>query len=144
MTDERLTLVAPCGIDCGICELYTCRDNVRLFSSLTLRGMPEEKIPCDGCRSVEGYCPVIKEQCETYLCAAEKKVEYCHECSDFPCEKLQPSSKRADVLPHNMKVYNLCTMKRDGVRGFVENSALIKRRYYAGIMEIGKGPQLEE
>ena len=74
---ERLSLVAPCGIDCGICELYTCRSDARLFSALMLRGIPTDKIPCDGCRSIEGNCPVIKEECETYACVAEKKVEFC-------------------------------------------------------------------
>lgn len=143
MSKERMDLVAPCGMDCGICELYTCRTNVRLFSALTLRGIPEEKIPCEGCRSVEGNCPVIPEKCETFKCVQEKKVEFCYECSDFPCEKLQPSSKRADVLPHNMKVFNLCTIRRDGVERFTEKSSEIKQRYYAGIIEIGKGPQLQ-
>ena len=142
MSAERLSLVAPCGIDCGICELYTCRADARLFSALMLRGIPMDKIPCDGCRSIEGNCPVIKEECETYKCVAEKKVEFCSGCSEFPCVKLHPSSKRADVLPHNMKVYNLCTIKREGVEAFVEKSSEIKKRYYTGIMEIGKGPQL--
>ncbi len=139
---ERLSLVAPCGIDCGICELYTCRADARLFSALTLRGIPMDKIPCDGCRPINGKCPIIKEECETYKCVAEKKMEFCSECSEFPCVKLHPSSKRADVLPHNMKTYNLCTIKRDGVEAFVEKSSEIKKRYYTGIMEIGKGPQL--
>ena len=143
MTSDRLSLVAPCGIDCGICELYTCRENARLFSALTARGIPQEKIPCDGCRAIGGNCPVIPEECETYHCVQEKKVEFCYECSDFPCEKLHPSSKRADVLPHNMKVYNLCTIKRVGVEDFVAKSSEFKKRYYAGIMEIGKGPQIE-
>jgi Protein of unknown function (DUF3795) len=144
ISTERINLVAPCGIDCGICELYGCRGDARLFSSLTLKGIPTEKIPCDGCRSIEGNCPFIKEQCETYKCVAEKKVEYCFECSDFPCAKLHPSSKRAEILPHNMKVFNLCTMKRDGAEAFVEKSSEFKRRYYAGIMEIGNGPQLDD
>ena len=144
MSPERLNLVAPCGIDCGICELYTCRADARLFSVLTARGIPVEKIPCDGCRPIAGRCPIIKEDCETYKCVMEKKVEFCFECSEFPCVKLHPSSKRAEVLPHNMKVFNLCTIKRDGVEAFVEKSSGIKKRYYAGIMEIGKGPQIED
>ena len=140
---ERLNLVAPCGIDCGVCELYTCRDDARLFSALTARGIPADSIPCDGCRAIKGNCPVIKERCQTFECVEEKKVEFCFECSDFPCTCLHPSSKRADILPHNMKVFNLCTIKRDGVEAFVEKSTEIKKRYYAGIMEIGKGPQLQ-
>ena len=120
---ERLNLVAPCGIDCGICELYTCRNDALLFSALMLRGIPMDKIPCDGCRSIGGNCPVIKGECETSKCVTEKKVEYCFECSEFPCAKLHPSSKKANVLPHNMKVYNLCTINRDGVEAFVQKSS---------------------
>jgi Protein of unknown function (DUF3795) len=141
-TKERLHLVAPCGIDCGTCELHICGYNHELFNKLAERGIPKENLPCDGCRSAEGNCPVIGEVCETYKCASGKKVNFCYECDDFPCEKLHPAANRADVLPHNMKVFNLCTIKRVGLDAFVEESAQIKRRYYSGKMAIGKGPQL--
>jgi Protein of unknown function (DUF3795) len=139
---ERLLLVAPCGIDCGICELNMCKDDPRLMAHLVSRGIPGEKLPCAGCRSVRGNCPVIGSTCETYLCVGRKGVEFCHECSDFPCSKLEPAADRASVLPHNMKTFNLCTIKRRGVEGFVQESLLIKQKYYEGKMEIGKGPAL--
>ena len=139
---ERLNLVAICGIDCGICELYTCGHDHALFNKLVSMDMPKEKLPCDGCRSVEGACPVIAEICETYKCAIEKNVKFCFDCREFPCEKLHPAANRAEVLPHNMKIFNLCTIKRVGLDAFVEKSAEIKERYYAGRMAIGKGPQL--
>jgi len=142
LTEERLSLVAPCGIDCGICELYTCRDDAELQEKIVARGIPEEKLPCEGCRSVEGNCPVLGERCETFKCVSEVGAEFCFECGDFPCTNLQPTANRADVLPHNMKVFNLCTIKQFGREGFVKKSAEIKRRYYTGKMEIGKGPQL--
>ena len=41
-----------------------------------------------------------------------------------------------------MKTFNLCTIKRAGVESFVQESLLIKRTYYEGKMEIGKGPKL--
>lgn len=135
-------MVAPCGIDCGICELYTCGHDHELFNRLVAMEMPREKLPCDGCRSVIGKCPVIGEVCETYKCTLEKKVEFCFDCGEFPCEKLHPAANRSEILPHNMKVFSLCTIKRIGLAAFVEKSAEIKRRYYAGKMAIGKGPQL--
>lgn len=142
-TVERLKLVAPCGIDCGICELHVCRDDSRLFDSLIEKGIPSDKIPCEGCRSVKGNSPVIGATCETYLCVLEKKKEFCYQCDEFPCDKLHPAVDRADVLPHNMKVFNLCTIKKIGIDAFTETSRHIKKRYYTGKMEIGGGPQLK-
>ena len=139
---ERLDLVAPCGIDCGICELYICKDNPQLFDILVEKGIPKDKIPCKGCRSVKGDCPVVGNTCETYKCVSEKKVELCYDCQEFPCIKLHPASNKADILPHNMKVFNLCTIKRIGLSSFIERSPEIKKRYYMGKMDIGKGPQL--
>jgi hypothetical protein len=143
-TRERLGLVAPCGIDCGVCELNTCKDNPRLTDLLVSRGIPREKLPCSGCRSMEGRCPVISGTCETYACVSERKLEFCFECGDFPCSRLSPAADRADVLPHNMKVFNLSTIRRLGVEGFVNESAAIKRRYYEGKMEVGRGPRLAQ
>lgn len=139
---ERLGMVAPCGIDCGICELAVCRDNPRMMEVLVSHGIPREKLPCAGCRSVQGGCPVIGGICETYRCVTEKNVEFCHQCADFPCSKLSPASDRANVLPHNMKVFNLCAIQRRGVEAFVSDSAAIMQTYYKGKMEIGKGPRL--
>jgi hypothetical protein len=141
-TNERLRLVAPCGIDCGVCELNMSRDNPRLTEYLVSRGIPREKLPCQGCRGVEGNCPVLGGKCDTYACASERGVQFCYECGDFPCSKLSPAADRADVLPHNMKTFNLCTIKRSGLEGFVGQSMLIKQRYYQGKMEIGRGPKL--
>lgn len=142
MKKERLALVAPCGIDCGICELYVCRDNSQLKNILVAKGIPEEKLPCPGCKAIKGTCPVIGSTCETYLCASAQNVEYCFACKDFPCTKLHPAAHRAEILPHNLKVFNLCTIKRIGLAAFVEKSAEFKKRYYQGKMDIGQGPQL--
>lgn len=139
---QRTALVAPCGIDCGVCELYTARYDEKLRKLMVSKGIPESKLPCDGCRNIDGKCPVIQGDCKTYSCVKAKGVEFCHECGDFPCVKLHPSANRADILPHNMKVFNLCTMKRVGVERFTELSPEIKKRYYMGKMDVGNGPQV--
>ncbi len=143
ITNERTGLIAPCGIDCGICELYLARENEQLRSYLISKGVPEEKLPCNGCRQIEGNCPVIGSQCATYACVVQKEVDYCHECQSFPCSKLHPSSDRADVLPHNLKVFNLCTIRRDGEEAFIRLSKDIKTKYFNGKMVIGSGPETE-
>ena len=143
MTDKkRLDMVAPCGIDCGICELVTCADNPQMMEALVAHGIPREKLPCAGCRNVRGDCPVLGVTCETYLCVKDKKVELCNQCMEFPCSKLSPASDRANVLPHNMKVFNLCTIRRLGVDRFVEHSTGLMQTYYRGKIEVGKGPRL--
>jgi len=141
-TIKRLDLVASCGLDCGLCELYVCGHNHDLYLKFVERGIPKDKLPCDGCKSVEGNCPVAGAVCETYKCATGKEVGFCFECNEFPCEKLHPAANRADILPHNMKVFNLCTIKRIGLDAFVERSPAIKKRYYAGRVVIGEGPKV--
>lgn len=140
---ERERLVAPCGIDCGLCELYTCRDDQQMYAYLLSKGIPQEKLPCDGCRDIKGQCPVIGGTCATYLCATEKKIDFCFDCTEFPCSKLNPSADRADVLPHNLKVFNLCIIQRKGLESFIEHSIEYKKRYHKGKMQIGNGPQLD-
>ena len=144
MSDERHRLVAPCGIDCGNCALYRSRHDSSIMERLLARGIPSEKLPCDGCRNVAGHCPVLGGTCETFACAHDKAVDFCFECTDFPCSKLCPSSDRADVLPHNLKVFNLCTIERTGIEGFVKTSGDWERRYFKGRMAIGGGPTLAD
>jgi Protein of unknown function (DUF3795) len=140
--NERQRMVAPCGIDCGNCMLSVCRNDPSMIDRLVAKGIPREKLPCEGCRAIEGDCPVITGKCETYACVRQKSVDFCFECADFPCSKLCPSSDRADVLPHNLKVFNLCTIERIGVEGFVRVSGDLERSYFKGKMEIGRGPRL--
>ena len=141
---ERFQLVAPCGLDCGNCEVYLSRDNPELKAFLINAGIPGDKLPCDGCRPMNGDCAVLPEECATYTCAEGREVKYCSDCGDFPCNHLAPASDQADKLPHNTKVFNLCVIKRDGVEAFIGQSGRIKDAYYKGKMVVGSGPKLEE
>jgi hypothetical protein len=57
---------------------------------------------------------------------------------------LHPSADRANVLPHNLKMFNLCTIKNKGIDAFIASYPESKRRYYQGKMEVGKGPKLPD
>jgi hypothetical protein len=142
--NELFNMTGYCGICCSECECAKAKDDVNLMQYLISRGFPADKLPCPGCRAVEGHCPIIGEKCATYKCAFEKNIDFCYECEDFPCEKLNPASDRANILPHNLKVFNLCYIKNYGLEKFTEDAALIRERYFKGKMAIGKGPQLED
>ncbi len=142
--NERTQLVAPCGIDCGICEMYTCKDNPQMLNYFLSKGYPKEALPCKGCNAVKGKCPVIKGDCGTYSCVQSKKISSCSSCNDFPCSKLNPSADNANILPHNLKVFNLLTIKKLGLEDFTKVSLNIKELYYKGKMVIGSGPHIEE
>lgn len=140
--NEREKLIAPCGIDCGVCEFYLCKQDKDILEYLVSKGIPKTILPCNGCRNVDGKCPIMKTDCATYNCAKSKNVEFCFDCNEFPCSMLNPTADRADILPHNLKVFNLCTIKRDGLDNFIKQSGKIKLSYYKGRMVIGKGPIL--
>lgn len=138
---EREKLVAPCGIDCGTCEFYLSKHNEQILECLVSKGIPKNILPCDGCRNIDGKCPIMPTDCATFSCTKSKGVDFCSDCKDFPCNMLAPAADRANTLPHNLKVFNLCTIKRDGLESFIGQSGKIKLLYFKGRMVIGKGPE---
>ncbi len=139
---DKNDLAAPCGIDCSLCQLYKALTDENLRALIIERlKMPAEKATCTGCRSIDGFCPVIGEQCATYVCATKKGVDFCSDCDDFPCQKLMPCSDRADKLPHNIKVYSLTLRKHQGEKEWKKAIPEIYKLYYCGRMVIGRGPQ---
>ena len=83
---DKNALEAPCGIHCGLCPLYLAISNEQLKKRLTeTLNLPPEKVTCTGCRSIDGYCPVIGgEQCATWVCSKGKGLEFCCECARVP------------------------------------------------------------
>ena len=140
---DEIVMVAPCGLYCGDCIAYRAKDNPAIMQDMIAKGVRRELLPCTGCRSLKGKCPVIVATCETYACIDKRGFQFCFECPEFPCAKLNPAADRADFLPHNTKVFNLCFIQRQGLAKFLEKAPEIKQRYYSGKMEIGKGPQLK-
>jgi hypothetical protein len=105
-------------------------------------GLPPENVQCKGCREQKGKRLGLP-LCETYKCASEKGVEFCFECGEFPCTKLQPASEGADRYPHNIKLYNLCRIKAVGLEEWAKETPDIRKRYFTGKFVIGLGPVVE-
>ncbi len=141
-TTNENRMAAPCGTYCEICFAHQAEANATVIDSLVARGIPRDRFPCPGCREVQGACPVLETPCSTYRCAVEKGVNFCHECADFPCDKLNPAAHRAETLPHNIKIFHLCYQKQHGLEAWKNKAADIQRRYYKGVMKVGEGPVL--
>lgn len=79
-------LIAPCGMDCRHCQAFL---NYRVANK------PDElhgiKGGCSGCRPRDKKCAFLKQRCELLR---KKKIDFCYECPDFPCENLKKLDQR--------------------------------------------------
>ncbi len=130
-------LTAPCGRDCFNCTFYLASNNESFKKRLAKKlGFEPEKVVCEGCRNIQGQCQILKNygfsgHCKIYQCVEKQKVEFCSECSEFPCDLLHPLADGADKFPHNLKVYNLCMIKKMGLENWAKNrSKKSFDRYY--------------
>lgn len=74
------TLFAKCGINCQTCVG---------FFGYKLNG--EKTTPCGGCPTRQSTCTFFKNHCKNL--ANREKIEYCFECTDFPCDELKKIDK---------------------------------------------------
>jgi hypothetical protein len=129
--EQAKKMTSPCGLPCFHCVAYMATKNpeIRRKTAKTL-GVPEEKAICDGCRPQEGRIKLLKPdvQCKIYQCVAERGIEFCNECDDFPCERFQPYADKAS-FPHNTKMYQLCMMKKLGFEKWAEEASKIWDTY---------------
>jgi len=140
-------IIAPCGIDCFNCEMF--EDNITeefqiRLSSIT--NIPKEEITCQGC-SKDNICLLLKahgKRCKTRDCVDKKGVDYCFECDTFPCEYLMPIADGSSKFPQNIKLYNLCTMKKIGVDAWAEKAKEIRKIYFTKSMAIGEGGSIDK
>uniref|UniRef100_A0A7C6E9T9 DUF3795 domain-containing protein n=1 Tax=candidate division WOR-3 bacterium TaxID=2052148 RepID=A0A7C6E9T9_UNCW3 len=97
---KEFHLIGCCGLDCSECEIYAATDNLSLAEQLAnwmqkvsnLYVDPRD-VHCRGCRGDrdchwQPNCPIL------ICCVDERKLDFCNECPDFPCEKLTEWSKK--------------------------------------------------
>jgi hypothetical protein len=130
-------LTAPCGKDCFNCPLYIGEENKENRQAfLSRNNLSPDKFMCKGCRPHDGNCVGLEilgidGHCKLYSCVKEKKVEFCFECTEFPCPRLQPVADRAERVPHALKIFNLCMIQKHGLEKWAaEHSKNIFTGYY--------------
>ncbi len=109
MVNREENLIAPCGINCGLCTAYLA------YSS----NMPQQKgvQHCTGCRARNKNCAFIKKQCPSKV---GKQISFCFECTQFPCERLEKIDARYQRDYNTSPVKNLKFLKEHGMEAFLK------------------------
>ncbi|MBU1074572.1 DUF3795 domain-containing protein [Patescibacteria group bacterium] len=105
-------MIAPCGMNCGICL-----------------GFLREKNRCRGCRSGGRGKPTYCNKCVIANCPELKKSKekYCSsQCAKFPCRRLKQLDKRYKTNYGMSMIENLEYIQDKGIIKFVANE---KRRW---------------
>ena len=102
-------LIAPCGMNCGICSGY-----LALKHGVRSKGVKMSY--CAGCRPRDKKCAFLKKRCQLLL---KGKVEYCYECQDFPCQRLRHVDQRYKTLFKMSMIENLKFIRDKGIEKFL-------------------------
>ncbi len=137
---DYLQMTAPCGLDCFNCLLYQALSNEQLRKVIADKmQIPLEDASCNGCRAQGGQIAAVKmtQPCKVYQCISKKGISFCCDCSDFPCDHLHPYADLAAQRPHNIKVYNLCLIRKMGLERWAEEKAKSGReKYFQGKLQL--------
>lgn len=101
----KSTLIAPCGIYCGVCYAHL-----------------REKNKCFGCRTDFDTKPKYCIQCRIANCdlLAKTKSGFCFECEKFPCQRLKQLDKRYRTKYNTGLIRNLVLIKEKGIQTFLK------------------------
>ncbi len=100
-------LIAPCGMNCGICIGYL-----------------REKRPCGGCfKTNDDNKPNVCRSCKIVNCEflAETGSGFCYDCKKYPCARLKNLDKRYRTKYGMSMIENLGNIKKFGIEKFVES-----------------------
>jgi hypothetical protein len=100
--EERL--IAPCGMNCGICMAYL-----------------REKNRCPSCRAADTNKAVTVIRCRIKNCEViqKGKVEFCFGCDNLPCGSLKHLDKRYRTKYGMSMIENLEFIRNNGVDAFI-------------------------
>ena len=105
-------LIAPCGMNCGICKAYLAYTH----------GVPAKRgkvSHCRGCVPRAKNC-YIKRGCPKL---SKHQLQSCHQCDAIPCKNLAHLDKRYREHYAMSMVENLKTIKTKGMDGFLTDQA---------------------
>jgi len=133
---DYFKMTSPCGLDCFNCPLFLAGNDMELRESLAKKlSVTIDTATCAGCRNQCGTVEAIgrSKPCRIYQCAQNQDIDFCFQCSDFPCDHLHPVAYQADQRPHNTKVFNSCLIKKMGLENWaVEKALAVKETYFQG------------
>ena len=108
MNTQEHSLIAPCGMNCALCMAFL-----------------RERNKCPGCRGPDDNKSITKVNCKIKNCEIFKDGdrEFCFECEDFPCDRLEHLDKRYENKYHMSMVTNLRSIRDNGMKKFLADEA---------------------
>ena len=105
---NKSSLIAPCGMNCGVCLAYL-----------------RERNKCPGCRAADAGKPATRVKCRIKACETlrDGAAKFCFECGDYPCGKLMHLDKRYRAKYNMSMIDNLGNIKKSGIIKFLKNEA---------------------
>jgi hypothetical protein len=105
MSGTDISMIAPCGMNCGIC-LAHMRDRNR----------------CMGCWSENESKPYHCSICSIRLCENLLKTDskFCYDCTKFPCTRLKQLDKRYRLKYNMSMIENLASIAKIGLENFIQ------------------------
>jgi hypothetical protein len=103
---NKVLLIAPCGMNCGICMAYL-----------------RDKNKCPSCRGVDTNKPFTRTNCKIKNCSLfqEGRTKFCFKCGMFPCDYLKHLDKRYRTKYNMSMIENLEHIKKLGIVKFIES-----------------------
>jgi hypothetical protein len=98
----KLQLVAPCGINCGLCIAFQRR-----------------KDRCPGCGNLDGKTRATRTACALRRCETRKGRFCSTRCPTFPCVRLKRLDRRYRTRYGVSMLENLGAIEEYGLRAFV-------------------------
>jgi hypothetical protein len=99
-------------MNCGVCMRY--------LATVSGSAKQARTVECKGCRPMGKNCAFIKKSCEWLR---EKKVNFCFECSVFPCRRLETLNRRYTSRYNTSLIDNLLQIRDVGVDRWLEKEA---------------------
>lgn len=104
MNLTRHELIAPCGLDCRLCQRYN-----------------RSKNPCPGCRGDDCLKLPSCLNCKIKNClVAKQKIKFCSECNEYPCKWVKALDKRYRKSYGISAIDNLNHIRAFGLEQFVK------------------------
>jgi len=117
MEKSRNYYLTPCGLDCAKCSIHLRTEEE--LDHWRKHNVDLEKIRCDGCRSDRKGSHWSPDCIILQCCVYDKGLEFCAQCSDFPCPALQEWARGYDH--HAKAVARLKQMKQQGVEEWIRS-----------------------
>ena len=81
----------------------------------------KRKNACTGCRPRNKQCAFLKKQCDLLT---NNQINYCFECTNFPCENLKKLDKRYKEKYKMSMIENLEYIKKNDINKFLEKEKI--------------------